>query len=220
MSGLEVRRDLRTLKRRFDAALESYEKLRESSERSVVHWVWATAPRYNIDPLFFLNREESVGRVVPSPPENPEGWVAYGFSPRNRIVVERRYLIDLPGRYYQGFYFETEDRVLGYYFHHELTLGCINCTQLVFAESVPAYYQKWAIGGWASHTYITSNGKIRAFADIFKEDDEPQKRLSGELRYGGDGRIEVRTKWPGSRRPELTFRGMLPAENPFLRSES
>jgi hypothetical protein len=66
---------------------------------------------------------------------------------------------------------------------------------------------------------VTVNDGIRSFTKVFKEEDEPQKRLSGELRYREDGRIEVWTKWPGTRKLALTFRGMPPAENPFLRDK-
>lgn len=207
------------LEQRFDTASEHYEALRESCESSVARWVWATAPRYDLDPLLFFDRELSVGRVVRLPPEDPRGCVAYGFSNENRIVAERQYVTDLHGRYYRTFYCEADDRILSYHFHHDLARGCINCKQLVFSGRHPAYYQKWAVRGWTSCTYVTVDGWIRSFTEVFKQDDEPEQQLSGKLRYGEDGRIEVWTKWPGTRQPELTFRGTPPAENPFLRAE-
>ena len=143
--------------------------------------------------------------------------MAYGFSHGNRIVEERQYLTDLPGRYYETFYCDLADRVLSYHFHHDPTLGCINCSQLVFAGRLPAYFQRWAVRGWSSRTYVSMGGQIRTFTEVFQQDDEPQKRLSGELRYGNDGLIEVLTRWPGTRQQERTFRGALPAENPFAR---
>lgn len=67
---------------------------------------------------------------------------AYGFSETNRIVVERIHLSDLEGRYCSTFYFELEDRIISYHFHHELTLGCINCAQLTFSDQRTALYQQ------------------------------------------------------------------------------
>jgi hypothetical protein len=217
-SRIDVRRELRILKQRFEAAPEHYKALCDSSEKSVVRWLWTTAPRYHLNPLYFLDPEVSVGHIASSPPNCSEGWTAYGFSVDNRVVVERQYLDDdRRGRYYNILYCETHDRILGYYFHYELALGCINCSQLVFNGPYPAFYQKWAIRGWATQTYVTVDGKIRSFTETFKSGDEPEQKLSGEVRYGGDGLIEVWTKWPGRRKSERTFRGLAPAENPFLR---
>lgn len=215
--AVDARGDLQCLKERFGTAADHYEGLRESAENSVARWVWATRPRYHLDPLYFLSNEESVGRLGLLP-DDPRGWVAYGFSRENRIVVERQFLTDLAGRYYSTFYVETEDRTLSYHFDHAPAHECINCAQLIFAGVSPAYYQQWAIMGWASYTYITADGRIHSFNEVFQQDDDPQQRISGELRYGEGGRIEVWTKWPGARKPELTFRGTAPAENPFLRT--
>ena len=55
-----MREDLQLLKERFDSANEQYEALREASERSVAHWVWTTAPRYELDPLFFFDHQTNV----------------------------------------------------------------------------------------------------------------------------------------------------------------
>ncbi len=214
----DPRGELRTLQQRFVAANEQYDVVREASDSAVSRWVWATAPRYHLDPLHFYDREVSVGRIAASPPTDPRGWAAYGFSSKDRIVVEFLYLADLPGRRYETFYRETEDRILSYHFHHDRAQGCINCAQLIFTGGVyPGCYQQWAIRGWASRTYVTANGRIRSFAETFKQDDEPQRRLTGELRYDADGCVEVRIKWPGSRKADLSYRGAPPAENAFLR---
>lgn len=209
--------ELQKLKQRFTAANSMFDELRASAESAVVRWRWTTAPRYELNPLFFLNEEEQVGDVVAKPPKDPSGYVAYGLSKTDRIVLERTFVEDIAGAYYQTFYVESADRIVGHHFSYDRREGCINCSQLIFAESFPASYQLWAGGGWASHTYVVSDGRIRSSAEVFKENDERQKTISATLRYASDGRIEVFTKWPGSRKAERSFRGMPPAENPFLR---
>lgn len=209
--------DLESLKDRFDAADAAYGQLRASAEGSVARWRWTTAPRYELNPLFFFNDDEEVGDVAKSPPKDPRGFVAYGFSKAGRIVLERQYPEDIEGAHYQTLYVETADRVVGHHYSYDEAEGCINCSQLVFAGSSPAYYQLWAVEGWASHSYVVSDGRIRASTEIFKEEDERQKTISATLSYSSDGRVEVWTKWPGSRKAERTFHGMPPAENPFLR---
>jgi hypothetical protein len=216
-SGTFVRHSLRALQKRYDAALEEYQALSDLCDHSVARWVWTTAPRYNLDPLFFFNSDVSVGKLAPAPPKDPKGYTAYGFSGENRIVAERQYLTDLEGLYYKGFYREEVDRTIGYYFHFDPAVGCVNCSQLVFEASAPAYFQRWAQMGSVSCTYITVDRKIRSFTESFREDDGPQQKLSGELRYPDDGRIEVWTRWPGAVRAKRTFCGVAPAENPFLR---
>jgi hypothetical protein len=216
-ASMQLRTDLQNLKKQFTAANAAYDELRAAAERAVVRWKWATAPRYDLNPLLFLNEDEQVGNVVEKPPKDPSGYLAYGFSKADRIVLERMYLEDIAGAYYQTFFVESADRIVGHHFSHDRREGCINCSQLVFAGSSPAYYQLWAVAGWASHAYVVSGGRIRSVTEIFKEQGEPQKTISATLRHARDGRVEVLTQWPGSHKAERSFYGMPPAENPFLR---
>ena len=91
------------LKKRYEVALDEYESLSDLCERSVSRWVWATAPRYDLDPLFFLDSDLRVGKIAPAPPQDPRGYVAYGISRENRIVTERQYPVDLEDVCYKGF---------------------------------------------------------------------------------------------------------------------
>lgn len=215
--GLDVNRELASLKQRFDTAAGDYEALRTSAEGAVKQWVWATAPCYHLDLLYFLDAQTARGRIAKSPPNDFGGWTAYGFSKANGIVVERIYLSGSDGRYYSTFFFELEDRVIGYHFHYDTSLGCINCAQLIFSDGRPVLYQQWATGGYLSRAFVSTDGRIRSVMELFKERDERQERMSRELRYLDGGRVEVWTKWPGERRPDKTFSGIPPAENPFLR---
>lgn len=213
----DPRKELRALKQRFEKADAHYNILRESSESAVARWVWATAPRYHLDPLYFHDREMGVGHIVRTRPKDRGGWAAYGLASDDRIVVEYQYLEDLPGKRYATFYSETDDRILGYHFHHERSKGCINCAQLFFTGGLyPACYQQWAIRGWRSCLYVSTGGRIHSFTETFKQDDEPADRASGELRYDADGRTEVWIRSSGNAKPELHYRGE-PPENPFLR---
>jgi len=216
-SQTDIRLGLKVLKGKFEEASAIYEELKSSGEREVVYWVWTASPRYSLDPLYYLNNEERVGSVARLPPQDPRGWTAYGFSKNNRIVVEHQYLADLQGRRYETFYSETEECIFGYHFHHDASLGLINCAALRFLGHTPIQYQKWAVRGWVSCNFVALDGRIRSFNEVFKQGDEPQKRISGEIRYKDNGQLEVWTKWPGARTLELTFRGISPAENPFLR---
>lgn len=211
-----ARNDLRQLKSRFDSAMERYESLRAASDSAISRWVWATAPRYHLDPLHFLDPNNIPGTVMESEPLEKNGRVAYGFSKDGRLMCERRYLSDLHDRFYPTFYCHAHERIVAYHFHHALNEGCINCAQLVFSAGSVSYFQQWAIRGWATRTYVCLDGKIRAFGEVFKQDDDRPQRMSGELRYPQRDCVELWTKWPGERRAELTFRGTPPAENPFV----
>lgn len=65
--------------------------------------------------------------------------------------------------------------------------------------------------------YRATTRKAVPWTEVFKEGDEPSQRLSGELRYLEDGRVEMWTQWPRKRSLERSFHGT-PAENPFFRS--
>lgn len=214
--GLDVKRELASLKQRFETAAARYEALRASAEGAVQRWVWATAPYYHLDPLHFLDTQLPRGRLIKTAPDDVRGLAAYGFSKANRVVVERIHLTSLKGRHSSMFYSELEDRIVGYHFHYDPTQGCINCAQLLFSDQRPAMYQQWAKGGYVSRAYVSADGKIRSVMEVFKEASEPQERMSRELRYLDDGRVEVWIKWPGERQADRTFRGIPPADNPFL----
>lgn len=210
--------ELQLLKEQFDTASANYETLRDSSERTVVRWLWAASRRYHLDPLYFLDPQEDAGQVTRSEPKDLRGSACYGFSGDNRIAVERLYVSSSRDIFYKTFYLSIRDRIRSYHFHYEATPQCINCAQLKFSGRLPAHYLRWAIRGWASHRYTVLDGKIRSVSAVFKQDDEPEARYAGELSYRDDGRIELWTKWEGSRHSKLAFRGMPPAENPFVDS--
>jgi hypothetical protein len=65
--------------------------------------------------------------------------------------------------------------------------------------------------------YVSLDGRIRSFTEVFKSDDDPPERRSGEVRYLNGGLVELWIKWAGDREAGRTFRGKPPSENPFLR---
>jgi len=125
--------DLRALKKRFDSALTAYEGLRESSERAVVRWLWTASPRYNLDPFWYFDPQMPFGAVLAARPKDTRGRAAYGFSVKNEIVIERSYLSDLRGQYYETFFVQMKDRILSYHYYYQSLRNPINCSQLIFA---------------------------------------------------------------------------------------
>jgi hypothetical protein len=210
--------ELRLLKEKFDAAAGVYEELRRASEPRALRWVWTSSRRYHLDPLYFLDPAESAGHVLQSTPGDLRGCAAYGFSEENRIVVERLYVSSAPDTFYKTFYLTSDDRIWSYHFHYDSTPRCINCALLLLAGKSPAHYLRWAVRGWASYRYVALEGRVRSVSAVLKQDDEPEKRYAGQVRYLDDGRVELWTKWDGSQQAKLTFRGKQPAENPFLDS--
>jgi hypothetical protein len=213
---LAVRRDLTQLETRFQSAQESYEELRETSEARVSRWQWVHGAAYSLDPLFFLDSDIRVGKIGPLPPKNSAGWTAYGFTNDDRLVSERQYT-ELPNQFYQGFYVELADRIIGYRFHYSTPRTAINCSQLVTDNSGPRYFQRWGVRGWVSYTYACTGGRIGAFVGVSKEPDEPERPFSGQVLYKADGIVELWTREQGRRGPELSFRGRPPIDNPFVR---
>jgi hypothetical protein len=214
---LVARRDLKELEMKFRGAGESYEELRATCEARVARWEWATGDVYSMDPLFFLDSGIRTGHVSSSPPDNPARWVAYGFTVDDRIVVERAYT-ELPSqKFYQGFYIELSDRIVGYRYHYSSDRTPINCSQLVIEGSSPAYFQRWASRGWVSYTYACTGARIDSFVAAAKQEVEPESRFSGEVVYKEGGAVELWTKEQGRPKAELSFRGKPPAENPFVR---
>jgi hypothetical protein len=214
---LAVRRDLADLEKRFQSAQQSYPGLRDACEARVARWQWANGAVYELDPLFFLDAGIRVGQLSLSPPQSPAGWTAYGFTDDDRLVVERQYT-ELPDhQYYQGFYLELADRVVGYRFHYSTSRAVLNCSQLVIDDSRPSYFQRLGSHGWVSYTYACSDHRIDSFVGAAKEPDEPERQFNGEVRYRENGIVELWLKEQEQRKTELSFRGKPPADNPFIR---
>jgi hypothetical protein len=212
-----VPKDLLGLKRLFSRAESQYAELSSRAEASVTRWVWTTSSRYHLDPLFFCDKQKRPGRVG-KPPRDKAGWVAYGFSDDDRILAQHQYVLTLPGRRYETFYVESKDRILGYHFDQDDARACINVSQLRFSdEQHPSVFQRYAIHGWVTRSFVSSKGRIRSYDETFQQRDDPRQRLSGELRYSLDNRVEHWVRWPGSRTRRLEFRGTPPG-NPFLRN--
>jgi hypothetical protein len=214
---LALRRDLAQLEERFRTALDSYEELRASCEARVSRWEWANGAAYSLDPLFFLDRDIGVGRISSSPPRNPAGWTAYGFTEDNRLVTERQYS-EFPELYYQGFYVDLQDRVVELLFHYSTPRTVLNCSQLVLDDSSPGYFQRWGSHGWFSYTYTCTDGQVTGFVGVSKGRNEPERRFSGHVLYKEGGIVELWTKEQGQRKAKQSFRGRPPVDNPFLRS--
>jgi len=209
-------RDLAHLKERFLSAHESYATLRDSCKSSVGHWQWASDLVCELDPLFFLDHGIAVGQISKAPPANPLRWVAYGFSGEGRLVEERRYT-ELPGRYYHGFYEYLQDRIIGQLFDHSPARHVINCSQLIFDASGPAYFQRWGTRGWVSYTYACTNRRVDAYVGVAKEHDDSERHFSGQLLYKENGILE-RWEREQDNRPVAIFRGRPPAaDDPFVR---
>lgn len=149
--------------------------------------------------------------------ETREGRAAYGFSAKNELAIERSYLSDLRGQYYETFFVSMKDRIVSYHYDHQPLRDPINCSQLIFAGTRVVCFQLWAVKGWKSVGHRATKRKAVPWTEVCKEEDEPSQRLSGELRYLDDGRVEMWTQWPRKRSLEPGFRGT-PAENPFFRS--
>lgn len=150
--------DLRALKKRFDSALTAYEGLCESSERAVVRWLWTASPRYNLDPFWYFDPQMPFGAVLAARPRDTRGRAAYGFSAKNELVIERWYLSDLRGQYYEIFFVSMKDRIVSYHHDHQPSCDPINCSQLIFAGTRVVCFQLWAVKGWK----VSGIGRRRA----------------------------------------------------------
>jgi hypothetical protein len=214
--SLAARRDLAQLEKRFQSAQESYVELGNSCESHTVRWQWANGPVYELDPLFFLDPDIRAGHISPLPPQDPAGWMAYGFDDDGRLLAARQYT-ELTNQYYQEFYVWLTNRTVGYRFHHSASRTVLSCSQLVTDSSGPSYFQRWGSRGWASYTYESRDRKVSSFLAVAKEPDEPQIRFSGQVTYKENGLVELWIKESGQRKAELSFRGRPPIDNPFVR---
>jgi hypothetical protein len=216
---LPIRNELVQLEKRFQAAQNSYAELRRTCEDRVVRWEWANGSVYSLDPCFFLDRDIRVGRVSPLPPKSPANWTAYGFTSDNQLAVEREYTDSTDPEYYQDFYVNLSDRIVNYRYHFAPSHAVASCSQLVFDDITPLYFQRWGVRGWVSYAYSCTNGRVDSYVCLAKEhDDEPERQFAGQIRYKEDGIVELWEKQGGSG-PALRYRGRPPQHNPFLHSK-
>lgn len=208
------RRDLATLKERFETAQDNYEVLRDANEARVTRWHWASSTMYELDPLFFLDPHLAVGRAFTTQPKDVSGKVVYGFSSNGQLVVEREFT-EFPENFYQSFYIYLQDRVVGYRFHITQSLSIVNCSQLIVERSTPVCFQRWGVRGWMSYLYKCTNHRIDSYTAVSQESEEPVRVSSAKLRYKDNGLVELWVTERGGS-PELSYRGRSPAESPFV----
>lgn len=84
--GLDVKRELASLKQRFETAAAHYEALKAAAEGTVKQWMWATATCYHLDPLFYLDDQMTRGRVMETPPRFSRGRLLTALPRRMALL--------------------------------------------------------------------------------------------------------------------------------------
>jgi len=190
----------------FATAKHRYNELKESSESRVCHWEWSSSlPRYEMDPLYFLNDTARRGRVTRKQPASIKHKHQYGFDSSGRLVVGRDHS-EFPGQFYEEFFAYGPSEITSFLYQYGANKEPINCRRLALADGIPISYHSRATYGAQSHVYVLEAGLIRYFCSLHAPDNREPFGGSGELALRGAEDIELWRHLPNGGR-ELAFSG-------------
>jgi len=183
-----------------------YPSVKAESEASVHRWEWSSSlPRYELDPLYFLDRSARRGKATNKQPQVIRNKHQYGLDSSGRVVVERDHT-ELAGKFYERFYRYGDAEISAVLYDYSDSKDPINCSRLTLERGVPASLHQRAQYGAESHIYVPRDGLIQRFCSLHMPDGREPFGGDGELVFRGDSTVEVWHRQPDGSR-ELSFSG-------------
>jgi hypothetical protein len=189
---------LATLQAELAAAESRYLHLKADSEASVHRWEWSSSlPRYELDPLYFLNDSSKRGRATKKQPQITKHKHQYGFDSSGRVVVERDHT-EFPCQFYERFYLYSQSEIHGFLYHHSPSKDPINCSRLTLESGVPISFHSRAQQGSQSHVYIPQSGLIHYFCSLHQPDGREPFGGAGELSFTSNDTVKLLHRQPNA----------------------
>jgi hypothetical protein len=179
----EVRND-------FSGAGRRYEDLRRDLESRVVRWEWSSSlPRYELDPLHFLDETSRRGKATKKPPATTAHKYEYGHDVHGQVLVARLHT-EFPGKFYESFVLYEPRRITSFLFDYQSEKRPINLSRLDLDPSGPLSFLRRALFGEESHAYKSAAGRVHEFVSIYSSDGRDPFGSHGRLEFESD-RVRV-----------------------------
>lgn len=85
---------------RFRHLKDEYSFLKKKCERNVRVWRWAKNPRHDPRPFWYERNRWKAGRLLPNPPQRPNGYYEYGYDASGNLLVVRQLVFSEPRRHW------------------------------------------------------------------------------------------------------------------------
>ena len=190
----------------FLGAASRYAALRKDTLARVARWEWSSSlPRYDLQPLAFLNDTSRRGKASRTVPKKRENKHEYGFDEAGRVIAQRQHT-EFADEYYEEFLEYTPDLIRSTYYHHGRDKKPINCARLSRINGVPSAFHRQATGGSSSEVYIIEGGHVRYNAWLARPGHRAPWGACGEVLFKPDNTVEL-WQFPSAGSPILVFAG-------------
>jgi len=186
---------------RLRSLADEYLRRKTAAEGQVRRWQWATAPWFDIRPLWLERQNFRLGRLLKGLPKKLNGKVEVGLDEWDRVVCERQYN---ESGFYETFYdwFATPIEAAHYDYHSDkspinIVLTERHSNQVVRSDTA-------AINGFLREDYVWEGPRVvevrishaprvgREFVDL-------SPLHVAHAIYGGDEQLDrVELHWPPS----------------------
>ncbi len=187
----ESKDELALVQREYLLASSKYQQLKDLILPTVELWEWSSSlPRYELDPLYFLNDTARRGKAVKKPLLSTSGKHQYGFDMGGRIVAERDH-VEFPGQFYERFYIYSKSEITSYLFHYSQSKTPINCQRLFIRNGAPVSLHSQASQGHSSNIYISESSNIKYFCWLASPDGRKPFGSCGEVEFKEPDIVEL-----------------------------
>jgi hypothetical protein len=214
----ESKEELALVQREYLLAPSKYQQLKNLILPTVEYWEWSSSlPRYELDPLYFLNDTARRGKAAKKAPLSTSGKHQYGFDMNGRIVAERQH-VEFPGQFYECFYIYSKSEITSYLFDYSKPKSPINCTRLFLENGTPVSQHTQARQGHTSNVYISEGGNIKYFCWLASPDGRKPFGSCGEVEFKEPDVVELWHIFENGTR-KLSFSGNRSCYNTLLQAQ-
>jgi len=201
---------------RFSQLSSQYLKIKESCEKTVVSWRWATNELYDPRPFWFERNGYKLGRYLKNLPKKQNYKFEYGLDDRGAIIIERQHIRfdGYPERIwcYETFYIRSDNLIEVAYYDYHPDKTPISFSRRIGSEQQFELWESRKKNGIVRENYSWQQDKLFGigfeYAPVNEHGDHGPLVFNNrfEIKYDQKGELEeILSHWPRRTNPEVAY---------------